>query len=144
MKLISTLNFKGGVGKTTVTWLLARYLVEMKNKTVLVIDADPQMSLTTAVELLEAGVWEERFSEWLKNVREKNCSLYCLLSEYSRSGTITLNESPLYVHRPSLHLLPSDEELYWFDLEAPKALALSGFINSLLKLIDQRRRFTKI
>ncbi len=64
MKLISTVNFKGGVGKTTVTWLLARYLVERMGKTVLVVDTDPQMSLTTAVELVEEqGVWDVRFEE---------------------------------------------------------------------------------
>ena len=143
MKLLSTLNFKGGVGKTTVTWLLARYLVEMKGKTVLVIDADPQMSLTTAVELLEAGVWEERFSKWIKEAKEKGATLYRLLSEYARSGSINITESPLYVHRPNLYLLPSNEELYWYDLEAPKAQDLQGFIGALLTLINQRDDFPK-
>lgn len=147
MKLISTLNFKGGVGKTTVTWLLARYLVEMKGKTVLVIDADPQMSLTTAVELLETGaglgVLDERFSNWSKEAKEKNATLYAMLSDYARTGNITLAESPLYIHRPNLYLLPSNEELYWHDLEAPKAKDLRGFTGSLLKLIQQREELPK-
>jgi len=136
MKLISTLNFKGGVGKTTVTWLLARYLVEMRGKSVLVMDADPQMSLTTAVELLEAGVWEERFSKWNKEAKAKGITLYRLLSDYAQSGSISLAEFPFYVHRPNLFLLPSNEELYWFDLEAPKAQDLRGFMGALLKLIS--------
>ena len=147
MKLISTLNFKGGVGKTTVTWLLARYLVEMKGKSVLVIDADPQMSLTTAIELLELpdapGVWEDRFNTWQKDARVKGLTLYHLLSKYGESGEINLTESPFYIHRPNLYLLPSDEELYWYDMETSLNHDLKGFIGSLLKLINTREDFPK-
>lgn len=143
MKLISTLNFKGGVGKTTVTWLLARYLVERQDKKVLVLDADPQMSLTTAVELLETGIFEERFNNWYKGVKEKKANLYQLLLEYGQSGSIRITESPFYIHRPNLYLLPSDEEIYWYDLEAPKAQDLRGFMGSLLKSMEERADFPK-
>lgn len=34
MKSIATVNFKGGVGKTTITWLLAKYAAEKKGKRV--------------------------------------------------------------------------------------------------------------
>jgi chromosome partitioning protein len=143
VKLISTLNFKGGVGKTTVTWLLARYLVERREKKVLVLDADPQMSLTTAVELLEVGIFEERFNNWYKEVKEKKANLYQLLLEYGQSGSIPTTESPFYIHRPNLYLLPSDEELYWYDLEALKAQDLRGFMGSLLKSMEERADFPK-
>jgi chromosome partitioning protein len=136
MKLISTLNFKGGVGKTTVTWLLARYLVERKGKTVLVVDADPQMSLTTAVQLLEAGFWDVRFENWYKVAKAKGATLHGLLEQYNQSGNISTNVSPFYVHRPNLFLLPSDEEVYWHDLEAPRGRNLVGFAASLLSWID--------
>ncbi len=139
MRLISTLNFKGGVGKTTVTWLLARYLVERKGKTVLVIDADPQMSLTTAVELFEEpGMLDERFDNWYKQAKGKGATLYHFLAEYGRSGIISITDSPFYVHRPDLYLLPSDEAMYWYDLEAPKAQDLRGFVGSFVKSISQR------
>ncbi len=144
MKLISTLNFKGGVGKTTVTWLLARYLVEMKGKTVLVMDTDPQMSLTTAVELLEEqGVWDVRFKDWYKEAKGKGATLYQLLLQYSEPRGIAISESPFYMHRPKLYLLPSDEEIYWYDLEAPKAQDLRGFMGSLLKFIEKSSEFPK-
>ena len=45
MKIISFLNFKGGVGKTTSTHSIAAGL-QMKGKKVLVIDMDPQGTLT--------------------------------------------------------------------------------------------------
>lgn len=138
MKLISTLNFKGGVGKTTVTWLLARYLVERVGKNVLVVDTDPQMSLTTAVELLEEqGVWDVRFENWYRQAKARGATLYQLLLEYSRSGSITSEESPFYMHRPSLYLLPSDEEVYWYDLEAPRASDMRGFMASFLEYVEK-------
>ena len=144
MKLISTLNFKGGVGKTTVTWLLARYLVEMKGKKVLVMDTDPQMSLTTAVELLEmTGTLDVRFNDWYKKVKEKGATLYQLLLQYGQSRSISISESPFYVHRPNLYLLPSDEEVYWYDLEAPKAQDLHGFMDCLLKAIEEQSDLPK-
>ena len=105
MKLISTLNFKGGVGKTTVTWLLARYLVERMGKHVLVMDTDPQMSLTTAVELLEEqGVWDVRFEDWYKEAKGKGATLHQLLLQYGEPGGISISESPLYEHRPKLYI----------------------------------------
>lgn len=136
MKLISTLNFKGGVGKTTITWMLARYLVERRGKNILVMDTDPQMSLTTAVELLEEqGVWDVRFENWHKEAKSRKATLYQLLLQYNKSGDISIDESPFYMHRSNLYLLPSDEEIYWYDLEAPKAQDMRGFMGSMLKCI---------
>ena len=44
MKTIATINFKGGVGKTTVTWCLADILADYGNNAkVLVFDLDAQM-----------------------------------------------------------------------------------------------------
>ncbi len=144
MKLISTLNFKGGVGKTTVTWLLARYLVERQGKTVLVVDADPQMSLTTAVELFEeSGVLDERFDNWHKHSKAKGATLYHILTQFGNTGQLSIPESPFYVHRPDLHLLPSDEEIYWYDLEAPRAKELRSFTTSFIDAINARNDLPK-
>ena len=45
--VISTINLKGGVGKTTTTVALAETLSVKRRKRVLVIDLDPQTNATT-------------------------------------------------------------------------------------------------
>ena len=45
---ISVINMKGGVGKTTITALLARYASSSLDKKVLAIDLDPQANLSQA------------------------------------------------------------------------------------------------
>ena len=45
MKVISIYNFKGGTGKTSISFLLSNYMA-MNDKKVLLIDFDPQASLT--------------------------------------------------------------------------------------------------
>ena len=46
MKSVVIMNAKGGVGKSTLTMALAETLAYHKNKSVLLIDADGQMSLS--------------------------------------------------------------------------------------------------
>jgi len=135
MKVISTLNFKGGVGKTTVTWLLGRYLSERQMKSVLVIDADPQMSLTTAVQLLDSGYWDERYRTWRDASKNKGKTLHQALKNFSSSGKLDfpIDADYFYQQRKDLQLLPSDDELYWFELESSNTKGLQGFMPELLK-----------
>jgi len=82
VKGIATVNFKGGVGKTTVTWLLAQYAAK-KGKNVLVVDTDAQMSLTLAVQLQESGTMYEDFEKWYENQhRKKNKTILDALEKY--------------------------------------------------------------
>jgi cellulose biosynthesis protein BcsQ len=46
---ICVANYKGGVGKTTVTCLLGYYLAQLTGKRVLLFDIDPQCSLSLAL-----------------------------------------------------------------------------------------------
>ncbi|WP_426990840.1 ParA family protein [Pseudarthrobacter sp. Y6] len=55
--VVSTINLKGGVGKTTTTAALAEFLSAEFHKKVLVIDLDPQTNLTTV--LIGEDKWKE-------------------------------------------------------------------------------------
>ena len=46
MKVISFINMKGGVGKTTLATNVCHYLATNENKRVLLVDIDPQFNAT--------------------------------------------------------------------------------------------------
>lgn len=60
MKIVSVINYKGGVGKTTLTANLGAELAYRGHR-VLMIDCDPQASLTFS--FISADTWQERFEE---------------------------------------------------------------------------------
>ncbi|HFO0271780.1 TPA: ParA family protein [Enterobacter asburiae] len=56
MKVISFINMKGGVGKSTVAINVAHCLSERNEKRVLIIDMDPQFNATQCVLTPEAYI----------------------------------------------------------------------------------------
>ena len=56
-KRISVINFKGGVGKTTLAFHLGTALAAFHDKRVLLVDMDHQSSLS--IVCLRAGIWQE-------------------------------------------------------------------------------------
>lgn len=60
MKVVSVINYKGGVGKTTITSNLAAQLAYDGLK-VLMIDLDPQTNLTFS--FIRASDWEKNFAD---------------------------------------------------------------------------------
>jgi len=60
MEIVSVINYKGGVGKTTVTANLAAYLAS-QGKKVLLLDMDPQASLTFS--FVEVDYWEQHLQD---------------------------------------------------------------------------------
>ena len=57
-KIVSFINLKGGVGKTTTAVNIAATIASRHNKRVLLIDLDPQTNATVC--LIEQNTWEER------------------------------------------------------------------------------------
>ena len=60
MEIVSVINYKGGVGKTTVTSNLAANLA-WNGKSVLILDMDAQASLTFS--FLTPDYWEKNLKE---------------------------------------------------------------------------------
>ena len=66
MKVVSIINYKGGVGKTTITANLASEMA-CRGKRVLVIDLDPQTNLTFSYMKVEE--WSTTYE------KDKACAL---------------------------------------------------------------------
>ena len=60
MKIVSVINYKGGVGKTTITANLAAEMA-YRGKKVLVFDLDPQTNLTFS--FLRVDEWSKKFEK---------------------------------------------------------------------------------
>lgn len=60
MKVVSVINYKGGVGKTTVTSNIGAELA-FQGRKVLIIDLDPQTNLTFS--FIRPADWEKSFAE---------------------------------------------------------------------------------
>lgn len=91
-KIITVLNQKGGVGKSTLTSLLSYGLTDLNYK-VLAIDLDQQTNLT-----------------YIMNVDEPEISTYDLLA-----GKATLQE--IMIHAEGIDILPANRNLAGIDLE---------------------------
>lgn len=106
MKVISVINYKGGVGKTTITTNIAGGLAK-KNYKVLVIDLDPQSNLTFSFLPLED--WKEHYSQnrtiktWFENNEEINFE--------------NLIVNPTNINNENLDLISSNIDLINCELE---------------------------
>jgi len=139
VKTIATINFKGGVGKTTATWSLG-YVASLDPKVkTLIFDLDAQMSLTQAIALNEDGSPFKSFSDWYERSNGKHKTIFCALDEFTKPATnfkFGINHDFIYRISECYHFVPSVEDLYWTELELFDRDKVKYFIQRLLEKIQ--------
>lgn len=123
-KIISIINFKGGVGKTTLSLNIGACLSYFYDKRVLMVDCDPQTNLTFAI--LPYALW----STWsqdngtLKTLFEKFISGE--LDDFSIDKIIL--KSPIEYQKkkllPNLDIIPSHLGLLRMDMNLARYLII--------------------
>lgn len=144
-KTIATINFKGGVGKTTATWCLGDVISSFSDSKVLLFDLDAQMSLTQAVTLNEDGNLEPKFQQWYEDAAGKKKTIFHALEEFTapkRAGRFDFSVGHDFVYplTNGLHFVPSVEDLYWMELGAFDRDGTKEFIRRLLAKVGNSNK----
>jgi len=113
--VVSTINMKGGVGKTTLSVNLAACLARDHNKKVLLVDLDPQTNAT--MSLITPEKWEEWTQDngTLADVLGRN-DVYSMGEDYPIEKSVLKNAVKDNLI-PSLDLIPSHLKLTFLDLD---------------------------
>jgi chromosome partitioning protein len=138
MKTIATINFKGGVGKTTCTWALGYVVAQAPELSSLVFDLDAQMSLTQSIGLNEDGKPFKNFTDWYDRAVAKNKTIFNALDEFTKTNSkfnFGINHDFIYRINDRYHFIPSVEDLYWTELEVWDREKVKFFIQRLLEKI---------
>ena len=143
MKTIATINFKGGVGKTTVTWCLGDVLSAYSDYNVLLFDLDAQASLTQSIEF---GVNDREFRDWKENSKKAGKTTYAALQEFLK-GEKKFDFQPdnnfIYRIKEKYHFVPATSDLYWLGLDALDPEKGRVFVRRLLEKIKNYSDFPK-
>lgn len=139
-KTIATINFKGGVGKTTVTWCLADTVSTYSDTNVLMFDLDAQMSLTQAIGLNEdSGSLHPTFGNWYEKSIATRRTIFDAIDQFTKPSThfdFPIGYDFIYQSTKNLHFVPSVEDLYWLELEMFDRDQMKDFMRRLLGKIS--------
>lgn len=134
MKTIATINFKGGVGKTTLTWCLGDILSTFSESRVLLFDLDAQMSLTQAIALDAEGQSSGKFDKWYRRSIDNDRTIFSVLLRHLNSDLTAFQPDNGFIYRlkKNYHFVPSTEQLYWLEIERPDPEKGKFFIKNIL------------
>ncbi len=140
-KTIATINFKGGVGKTTVTWCLGDLISTYGRASTILFDLDAQMSLTQAITLNENGSLYRKFSDWSDRSYKKKKTIFHAIEAYTGKDGFDfgVNFDSIYQITDNYHFVPAVEDLYWLELDVFDRQKMQGFVRDLLGKITWSR-----
>jgi len=122
-RVVSFVNYKGGVGKTTLAVEISAALAYHYNKKVLLIDADPQSNAT--FYLMEETMWEN-FAQQARTIKELfDAALRKDITElqhFDIRNIIVSDNLRVHDYTKNLHLIPSHLDLYEIDIELARML----------------------
>lgn len=121
-RIVSTVNLKGGSGKTLMTVALAEFLAEEDRYHVLVVDVDPQTSAT--VSLISQQEWQRR-NESGRTLAQLFKDRINGTNEFNMDRSVIRNVSNIHNGINELDLLPSSIDL----LDLQDRLALIPFMS---------------
>lgn len=130
-KVVSFINYKGGVAKTTSTYHIGCWLAGVKKKNVLLIDIDPQTNLTFLCASFED--WKERKSDigtiatMYRRFREKK----------PIKAERYVWQSPIGNRIPRLDLIPCDIDLIGEDIGSGEVAGVYPSMEMLRKNAKQ-------
>ncbi|WP_055106885.1 ParA family protein [Paenibacillus ihumii] len=140
MKIVSLINMKGGVAKTTLAVNIADYLYQRHGKKVLVIDVDPQFNAT---QCLMSG---NEYIEYIKNNNDTILNVFDRNIRPSISFTEGLTESfpknleeivPYKTNR-GFYLLPGVLDLYKLEMASGEGreFRIKNYLTGLQETYD--------
>ena len=138
MHIVSVINYKGGVGKTTLTANLGAELAYRGSK-VLLLDLDPQASLTFS--FVTPDYWHTKLSR-KKTIKKWYDSFNEQVSMDLSSIIVTPEKVKRLLGRTEgkLDLIPSDLGLINVDLELATELTAATLKQSKVKYLRVHRR----
>lgn len=112
--VISFINMKGGVGKTTLCINIGYTLANEFDKRVLIIDMDPQFNATQALMQKFKSIKD------YTNLRDENKTISYILNNHyggvvSRPGELKKDELIVNLNNSNLHLIPGDLSIIDFE-----------------------------
>ena len=153
-KVISFINMKGGVGKTTVTINIANYLANKENKKILIIDLDPQFNATQALLLkqekhkLSNNINKQDEDEVEFKAEVSSAKQYKKLSKNGKTAfqifhrtVITKNTQKdiIYEFSENISFVPGDLELS--SVIAGDTASKVGLIDQFIKINNLKEKF---